>query len=291
MNPVSPEERSFVVPVGAITIGRTKDNEVCCAHKSLSRRHAKVEFDGRTLQVSDLQSKNGIFHNGKRAAQCELRQGDTLRCGDITFRLEGGPARVATTSAPAQTLPSPLIMDGGARRPSRASEPQVVIEEEQRSRDRLFLVVRASELLVGTMTVDRLLEELVALAVQVVDADRMVLLARDEATLAMKPRVARSFAPSSSSPAPPFSRRVVDRVLDHGGPASFSDVSRDRTLPGDPAEDAAIRSAMCVAMGHAGKTLGALYADNLDRADAFRPDDLALFRALANIAAVAIDRA
>jgi GAF domain-containing protein len=121
----------------------------------------------------------------------------------------------------------------------------------------------------------------------VLDVDRMVLLVRDPATLEMNPRVQRTFASSSG---PPFSRRVVEWVVEHGGPASFGDVSRDKTLPGDPRDDAAVRSAACVPMTPGGRTIGALYADHLGKADAFRPDDVAVLRALANIAAVAIDR-
>ena len=111
MNPGLPEEQSFALPVGTITIGRTKDNDVYCLHKSLSRKHAQVDFDGARVRVSDLQSKNGIFHNGKRVQRCELHEGDSFRCGDITFLLEGATTRSPKMSVAAQTLPSPLALD------------------------------------------------------------------------------------------------------------------------------------------------------------------------------------
>lgn len=285
MNPGLPEEQSFALPVGTVTIGRTKDNDVFCLHKSLSRKHAKVAFDGAKVTITDLQSKNGIFHNGRRVARCELAEGDSFRCGDISFLLEGATARSPKVSAAAQTLPSPFAMEGSGTRRSKVPAPQIV-DDDQRYKDKLFLLIRASELLVSEMSLDRVLDELVLLAVQVVEVDRIVLLLLDEVTLEMKPRVQKTFTGSSRTP---FSHRVVDWVVDRGTPAMFGDVSRDRTLPGDATEDAAVRSAMCVPVNPGGGTIGVLYADTVTQPDAFRPDDLALVRALANFAAVAIE--
>ena len=288
MNPGLPEEQSFALPVGTITIGRTKDNDVYCLHKSLSRKHAQVDFDGTRVRVSDLQSKNGIFHNGKRVQKCDLHEGESFRCGDITFLLEGATTRSPKMSVAAQTLPSPLALDPTAsRRPTKIpAQPQVVVEDDQRYKDKLFLLIRASELLVSEMSIERVLDELVVLAVQVLEVDRIALLTLDEQTLEMKPRVLKTFTSTSQRP---YSKRVVDWVVDHGSPASFADVSRDKTLPGGLEEDKHVRAAMCVPINPGGGTIGVVYADSLTQADAFRPDDLALLRALANFAAVAIE--
>ena len=286
MNPGLPEEQSFALPVGSITIGRTKDNDVYCLHKSLSRKHAQIDFDGGRVRVSDLQSKNGIFHNGKRVARCELHEGDSFRCGDITFLLEGATTRSPKISVAAQTLPSPLAMNPTAsRRPTVPPSP-VMVEDDQRYKDKLFLLIRASELLVSEMSIEKILDELVVLAVQVLEVDRIALLTLDDETLEMKPRVLKTFTSIAQRP---YSKRVVDWVVDHGSPASFADVSRDKSLPGGRDEDQNVRSAICVPVNPGGGTIGVLYADSLTQADAFRPDDLALLRALANFAAVAIE--
>jgi GAF domain-containing protein len=132
----------------------------------------------------------------------------------------------------------------------------------------------------------RVLDELVVLAVQVLEIDRIALLTLDDETLEMKPRVQKTFVGAQPRA---YSRRVVDWVVDHGSPASFGDVSKDKTLPGDIKEDAGVRSAMAVPINPGGGTIGVLYADTLTQIDAFRPDDLALLRALANFAAAVIE--
>ena len=70
MYPGLAEQQDFPLTPGArLTIGRTKDNAVLCLHKSLSRTHAEVVYDGSVVQLTDLQSKNGVFVNGRRIAR------------------------------------------------------------------------------------------------------------------------------------------------------------------------------------------------------------------------------
>lgn len=295
MNPGLPDEQIFPLEPGTVTIGRTKDNEIFCLHKSLSRKHAQLDFDGTTVKVTDLQSKNGVFCNGRRVGRCELEEGDSFRCGDITFLLEGGTTRSPKLTLrqdnAAQTLPSPLAIDVRASRNSGLSAPVADTAggaDDQRYKDKLFLLIRASELCVSQLPIERILEELVLLAVQVLVVDRIALLTLDEVTLQMRPRVLKSFVPAADAD---WSERVVNWVVDHGSPASFADVSRDRTLPGDPDADPIVRGAMCVPLNPGGGTIGVVYADSVSRTNCFRPDDLALLRAIANLAAVSIESA
>ncbi len=295
MNPGTPGEEQFRLTQGTVTIGRTKDNAVFCLHKSLSRRHAQIDFDGVKLRVTDLQSKNGIFVNGKRVRQAELLHGDSFRCGDITFLIEaattqspGLGGRGRASDGPAQTLQSPFGPEPTVVVPTGLAEPQPQSAGDPRYKDKLFLLIRASELCVSELPIDRILEELVELAVQVLEVDRIALLTLDDATLQMRPVAGRSF---TSSAAIPYSARVVNWVVNQGNPASFADVSRDRSLPGDLAYDANVRGAMCVPINPGGGTIGVIYADSLSRTDCFRPEDLALLRGLANLAAVSIESA
>lgn len=300
MNPGLPEEQIFPVPSRTpVTIGRTKDNAIFCLHKSLSRKHAQLEFDGGRVTVTDLQSKNGVFHKGRRVARCELGEGDTFRCGDITFLVEGATVRSPTTKAvpvnhliaahdrAVQTLPSPLARPNfESTKASAGVKPKD--RDDDRYKDKVLLLIRASELCVGELPIDRVLEELVTLAVQVITVDRCALLALDDQTLEMNARVVKSFTQSTRYP---YSQRVIDFVVDHGNPASFADVSRDRRLPGDGGPDVDVRAAMCVPINPGGGTIGVIYVDSISRSDLYKAEDLALLRAIANHAAVAIEGA
>ncbi|HSO33266.1 MAG TPA: FHA domain-containing protein, partial [Labilithrix sp.] len=289
MNPGLPEEQTMVLAPGTVTVGRTKDNHIVCMHKSLSRKHAQLDFDGTKVRVTDLQSKNGVFFNGQRVATCNLVEGDSFRCGDITFLLEGATTQAPKISVGVQTLPSPLglgLDSSLSKRVTKVPPPAVLVEDDQRYKDKLFLLIRASELLVGELPLEKVLDELVVLAVQVLDVDRITLLTLDEKSLEMKPKVIKTFVGAAPRP---YSKRVIDWVVDNGSPTSFSDVSSDKSLLGDAKQDAQIKGAMAVPINPGGGTIGVLYADSISRTDAFRADDLALFRALANFAAIAMD--
>ncbi len=66
---------------------------------SVSRRHARLGWDGLTASVTDLGSKNGTFVNGVRiSTPTALEDGDELRLGLVTFgyRAPASPELLAT---------------------------------------------------------------------------------------------------------------------------------------------------------------------------------------------------
>lgn len=289
VNPGIVGEQTFPLPIGTVTIGRTKDNEVFCVHKSLSRKHAQVDCDGNTVHITDLASKNGVFYGGNRVQEVTLADGDSFRCGDITFLVESATSHLPRTlsSGSAQTLPSPFAMDAisskrGRNAPAPVETPAVA---DERYKDKLFVLIRASELLTASLPIDRLLEELVVLAAQVIEVDRLALLTRTSAAAKPVARVVKTFLGGTRAP---YSQRVVDWVFANGSQTSFADLARDKTLPGNAADDAGIHSVVCVPIDPGTGVVGVLYADSLTTADIVRPDDLALVRALANLAAAAL---
>jgi hypothetical protein len=75
------------VPVGeALTLGRDAAlaSEVL-EDPGVSRRHARAEAHPDALQVTDLGSSNGTWHDAARVSAATLRSGDVLRVGSVTF--------------------------------------------------------------------------------------------------------------------------------------------------------------------------------------------------------------
>ena len=62
----------------ALTIGRTKDNNLCYENKFVSGRHAKLSYDGKTWSISDLGSTNGTYVNGYKVLSGALSAGDFI---------------------------------------------------------------------------------------------------------------------------------------------------------------------------------------------------------------------
>ncbi|HVN76830.1 MAG TPA: SpoIIE family protein phosphatase [Thermoanaerobaculaceae bacterium] len=67
-----------------LRIGRDPGCDIVIPEPTVSRRHAKVSWDGHELVVEDLGSSGGTFVNDVRVQRSELKPGDILRIGPRT---------------------------------------------------------------------------------------------------------------------------------------------------------------------------------------------------------------
>ena len=67
-------------------IGREADNDVQIDRPRISRHHAELLIEGDTTWVTDLNSSNGTFVNGRQVQHHALQHGDVLRVGDCDIR-------------------------------------------------------------------------------------------------------------------------------------------------------------------------------------------------------------
>lgn len=92
------------IPLAGIStiIGRRNDCSLRIPSPLVSRQHCELTQAANRLIVKDLGSSNGTFVNGARVKQKELKSGDTLGVGPITFIVQLGGARIspADTAGP-----------------------------------------------------------------------------------------------------------------------------------------------------------------------------------------------
>lgn len=68
---------------GTVTIGRASDCDIVIDHPAVSRRHAEIRCQGNVCQITDLNSFNGTFVNGRRVQTSILGDGDTIHVGGV----------------------------------------------------------------------------------------------------------------------------------------------------------------------------------------------------------------
>jgi pSer/pThr/pTyr-binding forkhead associated (FHA) protein len=87
---------------GAITLGRTADNDVQMDDDTVSAHHAKIVTMLTASHVEDLGSTNGTFVNGRRVIKHTLHSGDIITAGgyQIVFYSDHG----APKKAPEKTV-------------------------------------------------------------------------------------------------------------------------------------------------------------------------------------------
>ncbi len=79
---------------GEATVGRDLSNDVIIDHRSVSRRHCGIHWDGTSFRVRDHGSSAGTLLNGKKVQDALLRVGDLLTVGEFRVRFGDEPQRV-----------------------------------------------------------------------------------------------------------------------------------------------------------------------------------------------------
>ena len=103
--------REIAAGDGTTTIGRADDCSVVLKDLRISRKHAKIESQGGSIRLLDLDSANGIYVGEQRVPELELSHGKQFRIGGTLFEFLGpsGPPRVAAPPSmpPVSAAPPP----------------------------------------------------------------------------------------------------------------------------------------------------------------------------------------
>ena len=69
-----------------VTMGRIPQTDFSIAHKSVSRRHARIYREEELYFVEDLESVNGIVVNGENTSPMQLKDNDKIELGRVMLR-------------------------------------------------------------------------------------------------------------------------------------------------------------------------------------------------------------
>jgi histidine kinase len=142
------------------------------------------------------------------------------------------------------------------------------------------------------LNLQRLLDEIMDLAVALLKAEKGLILFRNEGTGDIELQVARAPDKSTIDNLVAMSRSTINRVVEKGTPIFLG---RAPTAP-DEVESGSlhryqIKSVLCVPLKARDYLLGAIYLDTTKADHFFRQDDLFFLEAFANLAGIAIENA
>src|SRR5581483_6163925 len=98
-------------------IGRATECQIQTQDAMVSRRHARIVWDGN-YWIEDLGSSNGVYIGNERVQKAPFRPGDTVTCGSLVMRMLPDTAQ-RTASAPANALTQPPPPMGRDRIPTQ----------------------------------------------------------------------------------------------------------------------------------------------------------------------------
>jgi signal transduction histidine kinase len=164
---------------------------------------------------------------------------------------------------------------------------------DYRSGDRLSALYAVSKSLGTSLNLDEVLNQVMDAVIQLTGAERGFLTLVDGDTGALEHYAARNFERESIPEKDvEISTTVVKSVIASGKGIVTTDAQSDpRFAKEESVIFYSLRSILCAPLQTQGETIGVIYVDHRAHSNRFTEDDLEIFNALANQAAVAIENA
>jgi Nif-specific regulatory protein len=175
--------------------------------------------------------------------------------------------------------------------PSTVSTPPPVMLPAALPKEQLLALYEISQILNSITETERLLERVMDIAIQAVDAERgFLVLAEGEGGNGLVVRTARNIAPEAALSISDISRSIVHEVIASQQGLLTVDAQTDPRFSGSESVIfKQIRAVMSVPFVMRGKILGAIYLDSRNRREGFTDDSLAFLKSFSNLAAIAIE--
>lgn len=295
--------QSYTFTEGEVLIGRSPDCQIVLKDFGISRTHAKLTADEDGVRIQDLKSKNGTQVNGVPVVEAPLKDGDRILLGkfQIAFSktLEGKVVldEERPLSEEAGTIIrsvgelSKLLSDTGQQ--AALAGKKADVQEIEKSNRILRVLTKVAETLIAVRPVEEVLQQVMEIVFEHIPADRGFLMLSEDGSEHLTPMVIKHRnANSSEGGKISISKTIADRVTKDRVSILTSDALVDpRFGAGDSIRFHGIRSAMCAPLWNKEQVIGIIHVDSPMLTNCFTLNDLDLLTALANYAAVAVERA
>lgn len=78
--------QEFILNKPLVTLGRATTNDIVLAEGRVSRNHAQIVFVDGGINLTDLNSANGIVVNGQRIKEAKIQTGDSFEVGGFSLQ-------------------------------------------------------------------------------------------------------------------------------------------------------------------------------------------------------------
>jgi signal transduction histidine kinase len=277
-----PEKIRFLKP-RSYSVGRARHNDIALNESSISKLHARIDYQGGRFFVEDAGSMHGVYVNATKVRRVELTPGAQIQLGNLTLKF------------------SPL----GAESSTGAMAKLPWVEQQQ-------LLLQLVQTLNSTLVLSPVLEQVTDAIMHITGAERGFLLLSDSSPAAarypsvagLRVRVARGRTDAGGANGHGISGPIVRRALETGEVVSTlknRGEAVELPAPARPEEDTRpVQTVVCLPLrspragagpGGFPRALGVLYVDNAGSAEPFSAEALRAAEALARHAALAIENA
>ena len=246
---------------GTEVVGRDASCDIHLDDPSTSRRHAKFHSTAQGYMVEDLGSKNGTLVNDAPCTSQMLEHGDQIMFGSVAAVYSGGE----TISSPSVVIADDVTATHATRYVSRDQQLEL-------SRQRLQMIYELSERLTTLQERDELLDNAMNIAFDTLQFERGAIGIRRPSGRVLDWPVVRNLYGAQGELT--ISRTLLNRALEHGERAVFTDSAAGNADPTVSMVQHGIRSAMCVPLIHRDQILGIIYGDRICSSASYSNEDI-----------------
>jgi two-component system, NtrC family, sensor kinase len=300
----------FEIGEPMIRVGRDVSNNIQLHDTEVSRHHAEIRCLDNAFTILDLNSSNGTYINGQRIKQGSINSGDQLQMGSTLMLFTGPSEETGEDLAKAVDIGQPKDQDEGSRivhavsqeEGSRIFDSQAEMPQNSwlaRARSNLQIMYRTALAVSHTLDIDQLLQRIMELIFEWVEADRGCIMLMDPITKLLQPRARRTRQGVRTDEKITISKTILDYVIERNEGVITSDARMDdRWNPTGSILQMGIREAICVPMQGRYDMVGAIYIDTSTSAQQyikkggvakFTEDHLKLIIAIGHQAALAVE--
>lgn len=300
--------KRFDLADGPVSLGRDLSNTIQLHDTEVSRRHAEIRLENDTYWVVDLQSSNGTFVNDKQVDRCELRMGDRVLLGRSLLIFTGADDSSALEDAHDVNIIGSEYAEAGSRiiksiGQEEGSQVFQLAEASEspwlaRARSNLQIMYRTALAVSHTLDIEQLLQRIMELIFEWVEADRGCVMLNDQQTDELRPAVRRNRRGIRVDEKMDISRTILDYVLEHNEGVLTSDAREDeRWNRAGSIVKLGVREAICVPMQGRYGVVGVIYIDTYtppgrfiqNAPQRFTDEHLKLMVAIGHQAALAVE--
>jgi len=246
------------------TFGKDAENDVVLEDPLVGETHAHLHFDGKGYVVQAVTKQNELYVNGRKKKKARLEHGDKVRIGAYELRFSLFDE-------------TPVAEEEAAATVAEVSGYQKLYE--------------FSERLLRDYRLEKLLETLMDMVIEITNADKGFLILTEGDTLDVK--VARNLKRENILNAvDQFSDSIVERVVRERKPLIISDaLHHDEFASSKSVMNLKLTSVMCVPLLERGNLLGLIYVGNDSIVDLFEESTLDVLKVFAAQASLLIRNA
>lgn len=284
------------------SVGRTEGNDLILNHPSVSRRHGRFEMRDGEWWIVDQNSTNGVKLNDSLVSEARIKPGDQVSVGSMKVEIKKVPSVDFSDDSPFEDTSGTVIrrisdfnvefgLDDAQAAPKPDEAAAATGAPGPVTREKILSVlVQVAKALMQSEELNSVLNTVMDIIFKYLAVERGLLILFDDDGNAV-PQLTK-FREGSETEEIPISRTILKMVREQQVSLLTSNALEDaRLMGGKSIAIHGIRAAMCVPLWHRNRVIGAIQVDSPIHIGRFTEEDLDMLTALANFAAVAIERA